>query len=50
MTSVRRGYLFAVASSLGLGLAIAAARGAYEGGATPLAIAPVRAVVLVLLP
>ena len=49
MTSVRRGYLFAVASSLGLGLVIAAARGAYEGGATPLAIAPVRAVVLVLL-
>ena len=46
MTPVRRGYLFAVASSLGLGLAIAAARGAYEGGATPLAISPVRAVAL----
>ena len=49
MTPVRRGYLFAVASSLGLGLAIAASRAAYEGGATPLAISPVRAVVLALL-
>ena len=49
MTPVRRGYLFAVASSLGLGLAIASARGAYEGGATPLAISPVRAAALALL-
>ena len=49
MTPVQRGYLFAVASSLGLGFAIAAARGAYEGGATPLAISPVRAVILALM-
>ena len=49
MTPVRRGYLFAVASSLGLGLAIATSRGAYEGGATALAISPVRAVTLALL-
>ncbi len=49
MTRAQRGYLFAVASSLGLGLAIAAARASYEGGATPLAIAPVRAVALALL-
>ncbi|MCY4318992.1 MAG: DMT family transporter [Alphaproteobacteria bacterium] len=49
MTPVQRGYLFAVASSLGLGLAIAAARAAYEGGATPLAISPVRAVLLAVM-
>ena len=49
MTPVRRGYLFAVASSLGLGLAIAASRAAYEGGATPIAISPVRAVLLALM-
>lgn len=49
MTPVRRGYLFAVASSLGLGLAIAASRAAYEGGATPIAISPVRALLLALM-
>ena len=49
VTSLQRGYLCAVASSLGLGLAIAASRGAYEGGATPLAISPVRATLLALL-
>ena len=49
MTSLQRGYLCAVASSFGLGLAIAASRGAYEGGATALAISPVRAALLALL-
>ena len=49
MSGSRRGYAYAVASSVGLGLAVAAARAAYEGGATPIAIAPVRAVALCLL-
>ena len=44
-----RGYLFAVASSIGLGLAVAASRAAWEGGTTPLSVASVRAVALVLL-
>ena len=38
------GYLFAIASSVGLGAAVALSRAAYDGGTDPLPIATMRSI------